>query len=114
MNVRIKPYLEMWGNERDWDRVEIVTLAHTQPHHTSPFAKEKFLFLSNKNLRKNLHLLGKLNLTLRRPNFIGAHVPVAPDLAKTVKVGSDDSKNLTSVFNGAKNEKFSFRTIYIY
>ena len=60
MNVRIKPYLEMWGNERDWDRVEIVTLAHTQTHHTSPFAKEKFLFLSNKNLRKNLHLLGKL------------------------------------------------------
>ena len=59
MNVRIKPYLEMWGNERDWDRVEIVTLAHTQTHHTSPFAKEKFLFLSNKNLRKNLHLLGK-------------------------------------------------------
>ena len=62
MNVRIKPYLEMWGNERDWDRVEIVTLAHTQPHHTSPFAKEKFLFLSNKNLRKNLHLLGKFML----------------------------------------------------
>ena len=27
------------------------------------------------------------SLTLRRPNFIGAHVPVAPDLAKTVKMG---------------------------
>ena len=26
---RIKPYLEMWGNERDWDRVEIVSHAHT-------------------------------------------------------------------------------------
>ena len=26
---RIKPYLEMWGNERDWDRVEIVSLTHT-------------------------------------------------------------------------------------
>ena len=25
----IKPYLEMWGKERDWDRVEIVSLAHT-------------------------------------------------------------------------------------
>ena len=32
-------------------------------------------------------------------------MPVAPDLAKTVKVGSDHSKNLTSVFYGAKNEK---------
>ena len=38
-------------------------------------------------------------LTLRRPNF----------LAKKVKVGSDHS---TSVFYGAKNEKFSFKTIY--
>ena len=38
----------------------------------------------------------------------------APDLAKTAKVGSDDSKNLSSVFYGAKNEKFSFKTIYIY
>ena len=34
MNDRINPYLEMWGNERDWDRVEIVTLAHTP---TSPY-----------------------------------------------------------------------------
>ena len=44
------------------------------------------------------------NLTLRRPNFIGVHVPVAPDLAKTLKVGSDHSENLTSVFDGAKND----------
>ena len=72
MNVRIKPYLEMWGNERDWDRVEIVTLAHTQPHHTSPFAKEKFLFLSNKNLRKNLHLLGKFSFTVLKNNFLNS------------------------------------------
>ena len=34
MNVRIKPYLEMWGKERDWERVEIVTLANTP---TSPY-----------------------------------------------------------------------------
>ena len=53
-------------------------------------------------------------LTLRRPNFIGAHVPVAPDLAKTVKVGSDHSKNLTSVFYGAKHEKLTLKTLYIY
>ena len=62
-------YPEMWVHERDWDRVEIVTLAHTQPHHTSPFAKEKFLFLGNKNLRKNLHLLGKLYFELMRRIF---------------------------------------------
>ena len=41
-------------------------------------------------------------------------MPVAPDLAKMVKVGPDDSKNLASVFYGAKNEKLSFKTIYIY
>ena len=41
-------------------------------------------------------------------------MPVAPDLAKTVNMGSDHSKNLTSVFYGAKNEKLSFKTIYIY
>ena len=56
----------------------------------------------------------QLTLTLRRPNFIGTHVPVAPDLAKTVKMRSDHSKNLTSVFYGAENEKLSFKTIYIY
>ena len=56
--------------------------------------------------------IGIFTLTLRRPNFIGAHVPVAPDLAKTVKVGSDHSKNLTSVFYGAKNKKLSFKTIF--
>ena len=28
-------------------------------------------------------------LTLRRPNFIGVYVPVAPDLAKMMKVKSD-------------------------
>ena len=38
-------------------------------------------------------------------------MPVAPDLAKTVKVGSDHSKNLTSVFYGAKNEKLSIRNV---
>ena len=44
------------------------------------------------------------NLTLRRPNF----------KAKTVKVGSDHSKNLTSVFYGAKHEKLTLKTLYIY
>ena len=48
------------------------------------------------------------------PELYRAHVPVAPDLAKTVKMGSDHSKNLTSVFYGAKNEKLSLKTIYIY
>ena len=41
-------------------------------------------------------------------------MPVAPDLAKTVKMGSDDSKTLTSVYYGAKNEKLIFKTIYIF
>ena len=53
-------------------------------------------------------------LTLKRPSFIRAHVPVAPDLAKMVRVGSDHSKKLTSVFYGAKNEKLTFKTIYIH
>ena len=38
-----------------------------------------------------------INLTLRRPNFLGAHLPVPPDLAKTVKVKSDHSENLARV-----------------
>ena len=42
-------------------------------------------------------------LTLRRPNFIGVHVPVAPDLEKTVEVKSDHSENLAKVLGGAKN-----------
>ena len=48
-----------------------------------------------------------LILTLRRPNLLGFHVPVSPDLAKTVKVRSDHSENLTEVFGGAKNGNFS-------
>ena len=61
---------------------------------------------------KKQNLLNYLNfdsksLTLRCPNFIGVHVPVAPDLAKTVKVTSDHSKNLAKVLGGAKNGKFS-------
>ena len=35
------------------------------------------------------------------------HVPVMPDMAQTVKVGSDHSENLTNVFDGAKNGIFS-------
>ena len=44
-------------------------------------------------------------LTLRRPNFLGVHVPVTPDLAKTVKGMSDHSENLARVLGGAKNGK---------
>ena len=33
-------------------------------------------------------------------------MPVAPDLATTVKVSSDRSENLTSVFDGAENKNF--------
>ena len=32
---------------------------------------------------------------------------------KTVKVGSNECKNLTNIFNGSENEKFSLETIYI-
>ena len=46
---------------------------------------------------------GFIILTLRRPNLLGVHVPVSPDLAKTAKVRSDHSKNLTHVFDNAKN-----------
>ena len=56
--------------------------------------------------------VGKLNLfrsllTLMRPNLLGVHGPVSPNLAKTVKVRSDHSENLTNVFDGAKNGNFS-------
>ena len=44
-------------------------------------------------------------LTLRRPNLLGIHVPVSPDLAKTVKVKSDHCENLARVLGGAKNGK---------
>ena len=54
----------------------------------------------NKDLFQN-------NLTLRRPNLLRVHVPVSPDLAKTVKVRSDHSENLTKVFGGAKDGNFS-------
>ena len=37
-------------------------------------------------------MLKNFNLTLRRPNFLGVHVPVTPDLAKTVKGKSDHSE----------------------
>ena len=53
-------------------------------------------------------------LTLMRPNFIGANASVAPDLTKTVNVRSDHSQNYTSVFYGAKNGKLGFNTINIY
>ena len=60
-----------------------------------------------KGLKKKLKtVLKKFSLpflTLRRPNGQGVHVPVVPDLAQTLKVGSDYSENLTKVFDGAKN-----------
>ena len=68
--------------------------------------------MTSNNLERIFY--GEPILTLRRSNFIGANVPVASDPAKTVKMGSDHSKNLTSVFYGAKNEKLSVKTIYIY
>ena len=56
----------------------------------------------------------KFVLNFKRPNLIGVHAPVAPDLAKTVKMRSEHSENLTSVFNGAKNGQLSFKTLHIY
>ena len=46
-------------------------------------------------------------LTLRRPNFLGAQLPVPPDLAKTVKVKSDHAEILAKVLGGAENGKFT-------
>ena len=40
-------------------------------------------------------------------------MPVAPDLAKTVKVKLDHSENLTRVLGGAKNGKFTLSLHYI-
>ena len=39
-------------------------------------------------------------LTLGRPNILEINVPVAPDLAKTVKVKSDPSEDLTRRLSG--------------
>ena len=39
--------------------------------------------------------------TVRRPNNHKVHVPVEPDMAQTVKLGSYHSENLTNVFKGA-------------
>ena len=61
----------------------------------------------DQNFTRFFMKFGTLNLTLRRPNLLGVHGPVSPDLAKTVKVRSDHSENLTNVFGGAKNGNFS-------
>ena len=61
-----------------------------------------------------VHIPWGRTLTLRRPNLIGAHVPVAPDLAKTVKAGSDHSEKLTSVLNSARNGELRFKNFQIY
>ena len=60
MNVPIKPYLEIWGNERDWDWVEIVTLAYAANSPYTTMWMKKFLLVMHKNLRKNLRLREKL------------------------------------------------------
>ena len=49
-------------------------------------------------------------LSLRRPNLLGVQVPVSPFLAKTVKMRSDHSENLTDFFSGAKNGNFSYKS----
>ena len=48
-------------------------------------------------------------LTLRRPNLLWVQGPVSLDLAKMVEVKSDLSENLTDIFGGAKNGKFSLK-----
>ena len=57
-----------------------------------------------------LTLLNELRpciLTLKRQDNHGIHVPVVPDLARTVSVESYQSENVTKVFDGAKNGIFS-------
>ena len=61
MNVRFKPYLEMWGNERDWERIWMVTRPrnnHTIHHNLH----KKIFFFQAKNLHENLRLREKFNL----------------------------------------------------
>ena len=53
-------------------------------------------------------------LTLMRPNLLGVHVPVSPDLAKKVKVRSDQSEKLTKVFGGVNNDNFSLKSPNIF
>ena len=60
---------------------------------------------SSKNLL-GLHLFNFRNLISdpiksQAPEGSRVHEPVVPDLAQTVKVGSNHSKNSTEVFGGA-------------
>ena len=82
--ARISPSLIQ--NKLEW--ILIQTFCLELKHLKQPYSEQKPQFLY---------------LTRRHPNDQGLHVPVEPDLAQTVKVGSDHSENLTSVFNGAKN-----------
>ena len=55
-----KPYLKMWGSERDWERIWMVTRPrnnHTIHHNLH----KKTFFFQAKNLRKNLRLREKYN-----------------------------------------------------
>ena len=58
MNVRIKPYLKMWGSERDWERIWMVTRPRNN-HIIHHILHKKTFFFQAKNLRKNLRLREK-------------------------------------------------------
>ena len=58
MNVRIKPYLEMRGNERDWERIWMVTRPRNN-HTIHQNLLKKIFFFQAKNLHENLRLREK-------------------------------------------------------
>ena len=49
-------------------------------------------------------------LTLRRRSILGVNVPVAPDLARMLKVKPDRYDNLAKIFLSAKNSFFSYKS----
>ena len=52
--------------------------------------------------------------TLRHPNITKHTVFVLPDLARTVKVESDQSEHVAKVSDGTKNVRISFKNSNIY
>ena len=61
-----------------------------------------FLRIYSESQNRLFTIKSKL-LTLRSPNDQGVHAPVVPDLAQTVKVGSDHYEKLIKVLGDAKN-----------
>ena len=57
-----------------------------------------------------MRLMTKIIILGTKINILGTYVPVAPDMAKTVKVKSDRSENSARVFDIAINGHFNSKS----